>query len=490
MPEKKFLAFDFGAESGRAMLGLLREGRLELRELHRFDNPVTEVLGHLHWDMLYLFRQLKQGLAIAAVECGGELDGIGVDTWGVDFGLMGRNGELLGQPYMYRDGMTEGAMEEVFRLIPKEEMFRLTGNQFMRLNTVFQLFSLVRSGSPLLEAADRLLFMPDLFNYFLTGEQVSEYCIASTSQLLEAGTDRWSRTLAEKLDLPFRILGPVVQPGTRIGGLLPAVAAETGLRRAAVLVPTCHDTACAVAAVPASPGSWAYISSGTWSLIGVELPEPILTSEALEADFTNEGGVEGSIRFLHISMGLWLLQCCRQEWEKGGSVPAYEELIAEAEKSPPFRCLIDPDDPSFLNPESMTGAIRAYCRDKETSAPETKGETVRCILESLALKYRFVLEKIEAIQKKKIEVVHILGGGSQNRLLNQFTADVTRLPLVAGPVEATAAGNILMQARANGDLATLADIRTVVVGSFRLDRFEPKNREGWDEAYERAKELY
>jgi sugar (pentulose or hexulose) kinase len=486
----QFLAFDFGAESGRAVLGILDVEKIKLEELHRFPNRQVTILGHLHWDFDYLLNQLKKGLASAVERGYRQLSGIGIDTWGVDFGLIGEDGRLLEQPFAYRDSRTDGMMEKAFELIPKEEMYRLTGNQFMQINTVFQLLSRVEAGSTSLRDAETLLFMPDLFGFHLTGRRVSEYTIASTSQLLNARTRRWEPVIFEKLGLPFGLMAPLMEPGTVVGRLSPAIAVQTGVEDADVIAPASHDTASAVAAVPAASPNWAYVSSGTWSLLGIEMDEPILSKASLRHNFTNEGGVGGKIRFLRNTMGLWLLERCRDAWRSAGETVDYAELTDLIEEAEPFICIVDPDDPSFLNPPDMPAAVADFCKRTDQAVPETKGEYGRAIFESLALKYRFILEKIADVCAHPIEVLHIVGGGSQIELLNQWAADATGLPVVAGPTEATAVGNILIQAIAKNELAGIEEGRERVRRSFPLKVYEPQRRDDWLEIFAQKSTLF
>ncbi len=490
MRPERFIAFDFGAESGRAILGSLEGKKIRLEELHRFPNKQINISGHIHWDMTYLMEELKKGLR-AAVESGyRELLGLGVDTWGVDFGLVGRDNQILGHPYAYRDSRTQGMMEKAFQLMPRERIYQSTGIQFMPFNSVFQLLSMVESGSPLLEQCQTLLFMPDLFNFLLTGQKCSEYTIASTSQLLNAKQKIWELEIFEKLGLPFDIMAPLVQPGTSIGRLRPEIAEETGTLSLDVIAPACHDTASAVAAVPAQSSNWAYLSSGTWSLLGVETDAPVITQDSLKNNFTNEGGVGGMIRFLRNTMGLWLLQRCLKTWQEQGDSLDYDELEGLALEEKEFKCFVDPDDQSFLNPPDMPAAIVEFCRKTGQPYPEKKGEFVRCILESLALKYRFLIEKINSMSPKPVEVLHIVGGGSRNELLNQFTANATGFPVIAGPVEATAAGNIMVQAIAKKILSGIEEGRKVIARSFPLKDFHPADQDRWSEVYNRVKGMF
>jgi rhamnulokinase len=480
----KILAFDLGAESGRGVLGLLDGRRLQLEVVHRFPNGAVRTLDTLHWDVLRLYGEMLNALRLCAARHGG-VDSLGVDTWGVDFALLGRDGSLLGNPRHYRDPHTEGVLEAAFARVGRAELFRQTGIQFMRFNTLFQLLALQRDRSPLLEAARNLLFIPDLFNYFFTGLKVNEYTDASTSQLLDPATRSWAYPLVEAFGLPTQVLGTLVQPGTVLGPLRASVAEETGVAPVPVIATASHDTAAAVAAVPATGGSWAYISSGTWSLMGVELPAPLVNEEALAANFTNEGGFGGTTRFLKNVMGLWLVQECRRAFERAGTPHSYEELMRLAAAAPPFVNLVDPDDPGFILPASMPAALAEFCRRTGQPAPDGVGATVRCALESLALRYRWVLEKLEALTGKRLEVIHVVGGGCQNELLCQLTADACDRPVLAGPVEATAAGNVLVQALGLRALRSLADAREVVRQSFEVRPYAPRDPGAWDGPYQR-----
>jgi rhamnulokinase len=480
----KLLAFDLGAESGRGVLGLFDGARLRLEVVHRFPNGPVRTLDTLHWDVLRLYGEMLAALRRCAAEHGG-LDGIGVDTWGVDFALLGRGGTLLGNPRHYRDPHTEGVMEEAFARVPRAEVFRQTGLQFMRFNTLFQLLALQRDRSPLLDVAEMLLFMPDLFHYFFTGIKVNEFTDASTSQLYDPSARGWAYDLVQRFGLPGRVLGTIVQPGTVLGPLRASVATETGLRPVPVVAPASHDTGSAVAAVPASGESWAYISSGTWSLMGAELPAPLINDPVQHYNFTNEGGVGGTIRFLKNVMGLWLVQECRRAWERAGRSYTYPELMQLAAAAPPFVSLIDPDDASFILPASMPAAIADYCRRTGQPAPAEPGAVVRCALESLALRYRWVLERLEELLGRRLDVIHVVGGGCQNTLLCQFAADACNRRVMAGPVEATAIGNVLVQALGLRLLGSLAEAREVVRQSFEVVPYEPQNPDAWQGPYER-----
>ena len=488
MAPTHILAFDLGAESGRAVLGRLEAGRLTVRELGRFPNTPRELSGHIHWDIHALFDEMKKAMRACAAEVPAGPASLGVDTWGVDFGLLARDGSVLGLPFCYRDARTQGAMEDYFKLVPREALYRATGIQFMPFNTLFQVYSMVRDRSPLLDAASDLLFMPDLFNYLFTGRKASEFTIATTSQMLDPRTRTWHPGLFQAMGFSKKILQPIVEPGTVLGPLLPELAAGTGLAGVPVVATAGHDTAAAVAAVPARGGNWAYISSGTWSLVGVEERAPIIDERALARNFTNEGGVAGTIRFLKNVTGLWLVQQCRKAWE-GARALSYEELTRLAAEAPAFRALIDPDDPLFLNPPDMPEAIRAYCRKTGQAPPDSEASMVRSILESLALKYRLVIDQMEEVVGHPIARIHIIGGGSQNRLLCRFTADATGRPVSAGPAEATAVGNILVQALALKAVGSHEEMRTVVRNSFEPVEYEPRQDSAWRDAYDRFRTI-
>jgi rhamnulokinase len=479
MPEQNFLAFDLGAESGRALLGHLNGGVLTLEEKHRFANPCGKINGHLHWNLLAQWEELKTGLKKA----GARLDGIGVDTWGVDFGLVGRDGSILGNPYMYRDSRTDGMMDLAFKKVPREKVFEHTGIQFMQLNTLFQLFAMAHAKSPILDVAQTLLFMPDLFNYLFTGQRKSEFSIATTSQMYDPRKKRWATEMLEQLGIPTKILPEIIPSATVIGPLSKDVADECEVAQVPVIAPGCHDTASAVAAVPAQGEGWCYISSGTWSLMGVEIDEPIINDKSLKYNYTNEGGVGGKIRLLKNIMGLWLVQECRRQFAKDGYEHSYAELTQMAERAAGFGAVIDPDHGPFLAPGDMPGKIERFCKQTKQPPPTTRGDFIRTCLDSLALTYRKTLEGLEDILGKKITTIHIVGGGSQNLLLNQMTADACGRTVVAGPVEGTAIGNILAQAMATGSVKSLADARQVVRASFDVKRYEPREPAKWEQAY-------
>jgi len=483
-----FLAFDLGAESGRTVLGCLEKGRIYVRELTRFPNSPIEVGGHLHWDIDGLLQEIKKGIKAGLAEGGARPESLAVDTWGVDFGLLDSGGRVLGLPYSYRDSITRGAMEEFFKRIPRPEIYERTGIQFLPFNTLFQLFALANHRPGLLETADALLFMPDLFGYLLTGQKCSEFTIASTSQLLNARNGAWDEALLSATGAPPELMRPIILPATILGEVKPSVSRETGLQGASVIATASHDTAAAVAAVPASGEGWAYISSGTWSLMGTELDSCLINADSLASNFTNEGGVAGRVRFLKNITGLWLLQRCRAEWSSAGPLN-YSQLIELTGEARPFGAFIDPDWPDFLNPASMVEAIRRFCVRTGQRPPESISDLVRCILESLALKYRRTLDELVRLTRKPIHKIHIVGGGSRNEMLCQFTADATNLPVFSGPVEATAIGNIMVQALALGKVSTLEEIRAIVRESTEIRRFEPDKSGDWDRAYSRFRDI-
>jgi rhamnulokinase len=490
MAGRTFLAFDLGAESGRAVLGMLDGGgRLSLQEKHRFANPTGRMNGHMHWNLLAQWEELKTGLKNVAG--GVPLSGIGVDTWGVDYGLIGRVGNVLGNPYHYRDPRTDGVMERTFKRVAKEQIFESTGIQFMQLNTLFQLVAMREANSQALEVAETLLFMPDLFNFLFTGVRKSEFSIATTSQMYDPRQRDWARPMLEQLGIPTRILPEVVPSGTVIGPLMQDVADECGVGQIPVIAPACHDTGSAVAAVPVEGTSsdWCYISSGTWSLMGVELSEPVINEKSLKYNYTNEGGVGGTIRFLKNIMGLWLVQECRRHFKKEGYEHTYAELTQMAGRCRGLSALIDPDYSAFLTPGDMPAKIDRFCEQTRQPRPTNRGEYVRTCLDSLALTYRKTIEGLEDVLGRRINTIHIVGGGTQNELLNQITADACNRAVVAGPVEATAIGNILVQAMATGDVKSLADARAIVRASFDVKRYEPRDTKRWDEAYTRFRAL-
>jgi rhamnulokinase len=485
-----YLALDMGAESGRVMIGTFDGNAMTLTEAHRFDSAPVRTPDGLHTDVLHIWAQLKRGMALAVKMAGGDIAGVGVDTWGVDFALIDKKGALMANPFQYRDSLTDGILPKAFRCVPKQEIFEQTGLQFMAINTLYQLYALKLRRSPLLDSAHRLLMTPDLFNYWLCGKQVNEFSIATTSQCYNPRKKTWAKSMLKKFGLPIRIFGRIVMPGTVIGEMLPQVAEEIGARpKVSVIAPGCHDTTLAVAAVPARNKDFAYISCGTWSLMGAEISEPCINAKSLAADFTNEGGVCGTFRFLTNLTGLWIVQECRRAWDREGQSLDYGRLTQKASEAPALRSLIDTSHADFGKPGDMPEKIRAYCRRTGQQVPDSEGAIVRCALESLALTYRRTLEQLESILDKRLEPIHMVGGGTQNKLLCQFAAHATGRRVVAGPVEATAIGSILMQALAVGQIKSLDAGRAIVARSFETATYEPARPAEWDEAYTRFMNL-
>lgn len=479
------LAFDLGASSGRSIVGRFDGERLSVTETHRFPNDFVRVHNRLHWDILRLWHEIKQGLRATRHQGYDRLESLGIDTWGVDFGLLGRNGELLANPYHYRDKQTLGMPEAVEQLLPRAELFARTGIQFMALNTIYQLYAMRQANSPALEQAQTLLLIPDLLRYFLSGERSTEWTIASTSQLCNPRSRTWDRALIERLGLPADIFLPPIEPGTIAGSLLPSLCEEIAMPSLPVIAVGEHDTASAVAAVPADTGEFAYLSGGTWSLIGTEVREPVMDERALAFNVTNEGGVDGRIRLLKNVTGLWLIQECRRAWQHEGRNLSYTEEYMHIQHAAPFRSFINPDDPVFVQPQHMPRQIQDYCRQTGQPVPESVGELLRCIVESLALRYRSVLEGIEELVQKRYPVLHVVGGGAQHTILCQYSANALNRPVLAGPSEATAIGNIIVQLIALGHLKDLEQARRVVRASFPIQMYEPQDAEAWEQAYER-----
>jgi len=488
MATQHFLAFDLGAESGRAILGQFDGARLQLCDLHRFPNGPVRLPDGLHWDALRLWTEIRQGIALALRDHGRDLASIGIDTWGVDFCLLDRDGALVGNPYHYRDARTDGMLDEAFRRVSRAEIFAQTGIQFLPINSLYQLLAMVVRQSPQIEIARTFLTIPDLFNYWLTGERVCEFSNATTTQCYNPRRQDWARDMLQDLSIPTHIFPQIVPPGTVLGTLLPHIADELGLASPAglpIIAPACHDTGSAVVAVPAAGPHFAWISSGTWSVVGAEVPQAQIDDKGLRYNLTNEGGACGTFRFSRNVMGLWLVQECRRTWRQQGEEYSYGTLAEMAAQAEPFQAVVDPDHGDFLRPGDMPARIRDYCRATGQPAPEDKGTVLRCALEGIALKYRWVLERLEEMLGYRLDPLHIVGGGTQNRLLSQFTADATGRQVIAGPVEATAAGNVLMQMMALGHIDTLSAAREVVRRSFDLVVYEPGSSAGWDEAYAR-----
>jgi len=489
----RYIAIDLGAESGRVMTGILEDNKLELQQMHRFSNQPVHCNGTFYWDFLRLWHDICDGIQRAVATFGNTWDGIGVDTWGVDFGLLDDRGQLLGNPVHYRDGRNHGAMKSTFDTCPKDKIFASTGAQFLEFNTLYQLMALKNQHSIQLKSAQTLLLMPDLFHYALSGVRNTEYTIASTTQMISANARVWDQDLLQQLKLSAQILPEVTMPGTVLGNVLPEVTTRTGLdSQTPVIAPAGHDTACAVAAVPAeSNDNWAFLSSGTWSLMGVELDKPLINSAVQQYNFTNEGGVGGKIRFLKNIAGLWLVQECRRSLAREGREYSYAELTQKASEVEPLSSWINPDDAAFVAPVDMPQAIREYCISTCQTPPEDEATLIRICLESLALKYRWTLEKLEELTERKLDVLHIVGGGTQNKLLCQLTADCLKRTVIAGPVEATASGNILVQAMARGHVTNLAHLRQIVRNSWDVMTYEPHvNQSGyWDNAYSKFRRL-
>lgn len=480
----RFLALDIGASGGRAIVGALEGERISIKEVRRFNNGMTRIQGRCHWDIYRLFEEIQGGMRDAVKQNEMPLS-IGIDTWGVDYGLLDETGHILELPYAYRDRRTDGAMDEVFKIIPKEELYALTGTQFLQFNTVFQLYSAQRDRLPAMQTARDLLFMPDLLNYLLSGIKASEYTCATTSQLMNLQTGQWAPQIFHSIDVPIEIMQKIVRPGTILGRLTDDIAKESGLSGVDVVAVASHDTGSAIAAIPAEDDSFAYISSGTWSLMGIESKEPVISPKSLELNFTNEGGVEDTYRILKNIMGLWLMQECQRFWADTGDAISNAALLEQALSSKPFKSLIDPDHVSLLNPLNMPEALSELAESAKEPPLNNPGEFVRCILESLAFRYRQTLEELKLITDKKMRKIHIIGGGSQNLPLCQFTANATGLPVVSGPAEATALGNIMLQAMAYGKVRSLGEIRRILRDSFEFREFIPEDCSEWDNQYSR-----
>jgi sugar (pentulose or hexulose) kinase len=481
----RYLAFDLGASNGRCILGSVAGDHLSLEVIHRFENRPVELLDRLYWDILGIYENLKYGLVKAGREHPGEFISLGIDAWGCDFALLDEQGKLVGNPYCYRDPHTKGMFAEAFRRVSKEEIFSQTGLQFIELNTLFQLLALQVHEDPAYRSAATFLHLPDLLHYWLTGVKACEYTEASTSQLLDAQGRNWAYPLIRSLNFPEEIFPPVIQPGADLGFLRPSVAEEVGLKGLRLTATATHDTAAAVAAAPADCQHFGYISSGTWALLGRELDQPLVTPECMQYNITNEGGIFGKILLLRNIANLWLVQECRRSWMMAGEELSWDLLVNLAAQAGPFLAFVDPDDPLFLAPGDMPARIQRTCRDTGQAVPQTKGEIVRVVLESLAYKYRFTFERLTRLTSEPVEVMHIIGGGSRNRLLNQFAANALQVPVIAGPEEATAAGNILTQMVAAGELNSLEEARGLVRRSFPTEEFLPVAKDRWEENYTR-----
>ena len=485
---KKVLSFDFGASSGRAMLASFENGKIEMTEIHRFSNDPVTVNGRMYWDVLRLFFEIKTGIT-KAVNAGG-FDAIGIDTWGVDFGLINKKGELIGNPFHYRDQRTKEIPERIFNeIISKEELYHRAGMQFMHFNTIYQLMYLKYNEPELLAQADKFLMMPDLFAYFLTGEMKEEASIASTSNLLNPNTKDWDFELIEKLGLDKKLFAPIVKSGSVYGYLSDGICTELGCKKVPVVAVCSHDTASAVAATPASTDDFVYISCGTWSLFGIESKTPFLSDEAYKADFTNEGGFDGTIRFLKNIMGLWLIQESRRQWRREGTEVGFDTLEKEALASEPFKCFINVDDPMFETAGNLPKRVLEFCEKTGQYVPKNRGEIMRCIYQSLAMKYKHTYNMLSDFTKRDYKSINILGGGIKDKLLCRLTADATGATVLAGPTEATVMGNIAVAFYALGEIADFKEIRKTVANSTDLKEYIPENTEEWNKAYEDYKKI-
>lgn len=483
----RVLAFDLGASSGRGIIAELKDGKITLNEIHRFENNGVNARGTLYWDILYLFNQIKQGIVNAKLA--GGFDSIGIDTWGVDFGLIDENGDLIGNPVHYRDIRTEGIPEEIYKIVNKESLYEKTGIQIMNFNTLFQLYYLSKYKSDMLKRADKFLFIPDLLNYFLTGVKKSEYTIASTSQMLNPYKRTWDKELLEKVNIPQSLLCDIIETGSVLGKVSDDICEELGIENINVIAVGSHDTASAVVSVPTTEKDFVYISCGTWSLFGTELDAPVICQEGLKSSYTNEGGYGGKIRFLTNIMGLWLIQESRRAWKKQGQDLSFNDLEKAALKSEPFKCYIDPDCPDFARPGNLPKRIQAFCERTGQYVPQDIGEIVRCIYQSLALKYRHAFLNLKKIAEKDFKGIHIVGGGTKDPLLCQLTANSCNTVVSAGPIEATALGNIAVQLMAGGEIKDIKEARQIIKDSFDIKEYTPAETEVWDKAYEDFKKI-
>ena len=473
-----YFAVDLGATSGRTILGSLEDGSIKMDVINRFPNHLIQVGKHFYWDLFELYRNIVEGLKIVAKQ-GITPASIGIDTWGVDFVCIGKDGEILRQPFAYRDPHTERAPERMFARFSRKKIYEKTGIQVMNFNSIFQLDTMRNNNDSALEAADKVLFIPDALSYLLTGKAVTEYTIASTGQIINAASRQFDEEILAAVGLGKEKFGRLVYPGEIIGTLTDEIQKKTGLGAVPVIAVAGHDTASAVAAVPASTPNFAYLSSGTWSLMGIETKEPVINAKTEELNYTNEGGVDHTIRVLKNICGMWLLERCRLEW---GAVE-YDTLISEAKDAVSFRSLINPNDPCFANPANMPEAINAYCKNTNQPIPETRGQIVRCIFESLALCYRNTMDNLLQLSDHPIEALHIIGGGSRNNWLNELTSNATGLKVVAGPAEATALGNIMIQCIAAGEGTDIKTLRNTLSSSSELKHYEPADKKVWEEAY-------
>ena len=479
---KRVLAFDFGASSGRAIIGCFDGDKITLEEVHRFSNDPVSVGGTVYWDVLRLFYEIKQGIIKAKIA--GGFDSIGIDTWGVDFGLIDSEGKLMENPVHYRDARTAGLVDEAFKTMPKEKLYCITGIQFMELNTLFQLIALKKYRPWMLERADKMLFMPDLFGYMLTGKMCAEYSIASTSQLIGLDKRTWSNEILDAFGIKDSVFAPLVQPGTVLGELSKEICEECGVDPVPVISVCGHDTQSAITSVPCEDGDFAFLSSGTWSLFGTELDKPIVNETSMNINITNEGGFDGSTGFLKNIIGLWLIQESRRQWKREGKEYSYADLEKLALAAEPFKCFIDPDAPEFVPHGNIPERVREFCRKTGQYVPETVGEIMRCIYESLAMKYRLTFEKLRECTERDYPVIHVIGGGTKDGLLCQMTANSCDRTVKAGPIEATVMGNVAVQLMSDGSVKNIGQARKIVADSSELKTFEPKDTDKWAEAYE------
>lgn len=481
----KFLAIDLGASSGRAMLGMLDNKKITLEEIHRFSNDPVEILGSFYWDTTRLFFEIKTALIKCKQQGHSDLCSIAVDTWGVDYTLLDKNGRPISMPYHYRDSRTEGMVDKLCEVISKEELYKITGIQFMNLNTIYQLYAASKNDAHILQNAETLLFTPDLLNYYLSGEKACEYSIASTSALLDAKKREFSDELLNRIGIKKSLFPKIVPSGTKIGVLTEELSKETGLPRIPVLTTASHDTASALACVPALTDNFAFLSSGTWSLIGMEIDEPIINEESERMCFTNEGGASNKIKFLKNIMGMWLIQECKRHFEKIGTPYTYDELDKMAQEEEAFVCFINPDDDLFVAPKDMPARIKKYCERTGQIVPDTDGKVIRCIYDSLAMKYKEMFSNMEKLRGREFDVLQIVGGGIKNIPLCQYTADAIGKKVITGPIEATAMGNILVQAMGLGLIKDLKEAREISKNSVETTEYIPKDTKVWNDAYER-----
>lgn len=485
--EKKVLAIDFGASSGRAMIATFDGTKIHMEEIHRFSNDPVIVNSTMYWDVLRLFHEIKQSLLKAKHY--GSIESVSIDTWGVDFGLLDKDGKLLENPVHYRDARTAGMLEKSFSLLDKETFYKTTGIQFMEINTAFQLLALKENRPHVLQWADRILMMPDLFHYFLCGKMVAERSIASTSQLYDAKEKNWSNTVLEALGIPKHIFPQVVPSGTVVGTISPEIQEELGIPAIKVIASCGHDTQCAQVSVPAKEKDFAFLSCGTWSLLGSECDEPIVNEYSLANNLTNEAAYGGKVSFLKNIIGLWLIQESRRQWEREGMEYSFGQLEKLASSAKPFQCFIDPDDPVFSPAGNLPKRIQEYCKKTGQYVPQTPAEIVCCINESLAMKYHFAIEELQECTGKEYHVLYMVGGGIQSRMLCQMTANACGFPVVAGPVEATVLGNISIQLMALGDIKDLTEARTVIMNSQDIEVYKPQNCDEWKEACQKFKKV-